>query len=557
MPVSSAESVRHPEYPSVLALSPTRWIVSTGTGSLYTLETSAEGPFTGDLIARYDLVEPSSDLSPFALQAASRASDSTYRVLLTRSVTTTLGKRKTSSSISSFELLEVALDVNKRNAVDTEPRTLDVKWTLSGGDTPFWCAWRNGGWVVLSSETFDESTDDVEETEEERVKREKKEKMEKLGLGATLEEAEDEDKSAEKEGTMESGSAEDKEWPFSWTQTADSVSVSIPLPKGTTRKDISIDLSSTKFTFYVASVDQSPVLQSFLNKPSRQFWTTVDPELSTYTYNATTCVFELDLTKVDVGTRWPSVFSPSEDDDDEEEEVPETLSTAMLAAVRETFSNIKTRGDDEPQGNHAAIPALLREEMDYDLEDGEDFGEGAGGVSGEAGSSSGGKVGREVYVGHIVEGKASWSKNQSSVVSLPASGNRPEIMIKSAVDGLLFEAGPGGNAARDPWRHASTSPALSFVLSSKRDVRLVRHIATGQAGVTVMAFDAGGTGPASGNVYVYYPPKTPSTAEQGVVRVSGGERGAMLGVGEIEIGSKKAVVALCERDLVVLHGVLQ
>jgi hypothetical protein len=84
-------------------------------------------------------------------------------------------------------------------------------------------------------------------------------------------------------------------------------------------------------------------------------------------------------------------------------------------------------------------------------------------------------------------------------------------------------------------------------------LRLVRHVGE-RAGTTVLAFDAGGM--ASGNVYVYYPPVNKTTGKQGVVQVSGGDRGALLGVGEVEVGGRRVVVALCEHKLVVLIGVV-
>lgn len=52
---------------------------------------------------------------------------------------------------------------------------------------------------------------------------------------------------------------------------------------------------------------------------------------------------------------------------------------------------------------------FLREEMDFDLDDGEDFGEGSG-VYGEFGG--GNRVGRDVFVGYVEVGfgKVSWFK---------------------------------------------------------------------------------------------------------------------------------------------------
>jgi hypothetical protein len=539
------------------------WAVATGSGSIYILSTtpaSAE-TFSGSLIARYDLNDTPSQPLPFVLQASHVIVDSTYRLLISRSVPQTGGKRKISSQSTTFELLEVALDVSKSNGVDHSPENLEVTWRFIGGDAPFWCTWNGEGWIVLAGEEYRDAQPQVEETEEERVKREAKEKAERLGLGASLPEppaASNEDK-MDVDVTEPVEPAEEKIWPFSWTQTSDSVSVTIPLPSGTTRKDIIVDLTSSAFSLSLASSSSQPPLSTFLRTPTRQFWTTVDPDASTYSFDTAKYTLELELAKADENTRWPSVFAPPEDDDEEEaedEDVPETLSQSMLDAVRSTFSNIKQRSDAEPEGNHPAIPALLREEMDYDLEDGEDFGEGQGGIYSESGP--GGKVGREVSVGYIVDGKPSWSKNQSSVVSLPLHG--VDVMVKSAVDGLLFDPPTStANPAKEGWKHVATSPALSFVLSSKKDTRIVRHVTRtddsgARKGATVLAFDAGGSGPASGNVYVYYPPTTSAVAKQGVMRVSGGDRGAMLGVGEVTVGNRAVPVVLCEKELVVIHG---
>ena len=562
-PVSSSELDQQPEYPSVLALSATTWAVATGLGSVYVLSTSPDSAesFYGSLTARYDLSDASGQPSPFVLHAAHLLSASTYRLLLSRTVPQPEGKRKISSQSTTFELLEAVIDGSKSNGVDQEPDVLEVAWKLIGGDAPFWCTWSGEGWVVFAGEEYREAQVQAEETEEERTKREAKEKAERLGLGATLPEATPEatEDKMDVDVAQPVDATEEKVWPFSWTQTYDSVAVKIPLPSGTTRKDITVDLTSSTFSLSLASSSAQPPLSTFLRTPTRQFWTTIDPETSTYSFDTSNSTFELELAKVDENTRWPSVFAPPEDDDDDEaedEEVPETLSQSMLDAVRSTFSNIKQRSDTEPEGNHPAIPALLREEMDYDLEDGEDFGEGQGGIYSESGP--GGKVGREVFVGYIVGGKATWSKNQSSVVSLPLDGEG--VIIKSAVDGLLFEpASIAVNPAKEAWKHVATSPALSFVLSSKRDTRIVRHVTTSgrgeeKKGAMVLAFDAGGSGPASGNVYVYCPPTTSAVAKQGVVRVSGGERGAMLGVGEVTVGGRAVVVVLCEKELVVLHG---
>jgi hypothetical protein len=395
----------------------------------------------------------------------------------------------------------------------------------------------------------------------------------KLGLGATLPEGEQVELESDTKPEA-APEADEKIWPFCWTQNADTVSVTIPFPDGTARSDISIGLTATALTIKLKAerlAEANPRLVDFLRMPSRTFWTEIDFASTSYTFDPKKYTLELSIAKIEENNRWPAVFLP---EDDNEEEVPETLSASLLAAVRETFNNIRTRSAEEPEGKHPAIPALLREEMEFDLEDGEDYGDNADNILIDSG---GGKVGREVLIGYIVEGKPSWSKQSASILSTPlrpdgVSPPDPHVMIKSAVDGLLFTPEPGIDPATTPWTHVSTSPALAFVISSKRDLRTVRHLVPAadiespgslkraktedSAKATVLAFDAGSSSAGQGNVYVYYPPTSKTTAQQGVTRVSGGERGALLGVGCVKVGGKEVLVALCEKELVILKSVL-
>ena len=565
-PVSSSEASQHPEYPSILPLNDTHWAVASGSGSLYILKTTppTDETLAGALIARYELTttETSSEPVPFLLQAAHVLDKAECRIIFSRSVTPKWnGSGK--AHPTTFELTEVCVNLTKQNAVDGDAPLLEVKWTLQGGDLPVWSSWSGNGWLILSGEEYRERQDgtDVLETEEDRQKRERKEQIEKLGLGASLPDAPTAEQSEAPTESMDVdepaiGEDKEKEWPLSWKQQGEAIQVTIPLPLATKEKDINVNLSSPTFKFTLSPSNKaSPVLASFLAKPARQWWGAIDNSKCIWSFfEGTQPYLQLKLTKVDPYIRWPSLFFPDGDDDDEDEEdVPETIDPAVMAAIRESFTNIRTRTADEPEGNHPAIPALLREEMDYDLEDGEDFGENPTGVFGEPGGGS--KVGRDVFVGFIKDGIPTWSKAQTSVVSLPLAG--AGMMIKSAVDGLLFD--PSTTPSQTPWTHRSTSPALSFVLSSKRDLRLVRHLSVprpdGLGGSIVFAFDAGGSSSASGNVYVYYPPTSSTTARQGVVRISGAERGALLGVGVMDIHGHNVVVGLCEKDLVVLQGV--
>lgn len=540
-------------------LSPALWAVSSGSGSVYILETTpaTDPTVSGELIARYDLPsESKSEPSPFLLHAAHSVSQTDCRLLLTRSIipsTSDTGKLRTRTT--AFELLEVSIDPTKCNPVDdTESEPLQVRWSLRSGDLPFWCSWSNDGWLVLSGEEYRihglDGADGVEDSEEARLKKEQDESVGRFGVWASIPIGND-------AGTAQVDNdepPEEKQYPYSWTQTPESLSVSIPFPAGTKRSDLAIGIMTDSLSLSISlpKPDFPPApLSAFLKSRTRQFWATIDLASSTMTYDAAKSTLVLDLVKVDADIRWPGVFAASDDDNDEEDDVPETISASTFAAVRETLNSIRTREPGEPEGNHPAIPALLREEMDFGLEDDEDFGEVSEGALADTGG--GGKVGREVLVGFVKDGIATWFKAPTSILSTPLSDS--SVILKSAIDGLVFTPAESGDPSKTPWSHISTSPALAFVLSSKRDLRVVRHL-TSSIGTTVLAFDAGSSTTAAGNVYVYYPPTSGTSAKQGVVGISGAERGALLGVGRVEVQGRQVVVALCEKELVILRGVV-
>lgn len=460
---------------------------------------------------------------PYLLQAA-RLDGHVIRMLVSRSILE--GRKQT-----AFELAEFSL---------TQDGVLVQEWSMSGADLPISCSWHQDGWTILSSEHF--------------------------AAEPSL------DAAADTEGASTPGGIVDtplerptipptqSEPPFSWTQTGEAASVRFTLAPGTQRSDLSFSLSTTSFKL-ASRVPQSPALSRLMSVGEHTWWAPIDLDASSLTYDPVKAILEVEIEKEDSPNRWPSLFLPNDDVgiEDGEFDVPEKLDPSLLAAVKATFDSIKPKGDgpDEPQGNHPAIPSLLREEMDFDMEDGEDFDDRAAGALGE----QGGKVGREVFVGRIRNGIAEWSRTTSDVVSLPFDQYiEHSLVVKSAVDGLIFT--PPANdlsPAKKPWTHGATVPALAFVLSSKRDIRLVRHLPVGRSDeYVIMAFDAGGADAGQGNVYVYYPPSSKTEAKQGVVRVSGGDRGAMLGLGMVPVGreGRKVVVALCERALVVLHDVL-
>lgn len=573
IPVSSAEQKQEPEYPSAVPLDDLHWAISTGSGSIYVLEASPlREDFSGSLVARYDLDRQST--TPFLLRAAHLSSSQDARLLLSRTTPSDDIKR---SQDKTYDLIEVSLDPTRRNGLDDEPDVLQTMWTLRGEDLPYWCSWWQEGWMILSGDEYRT----IQEAEASGSK-DTQAPASRAGIGAEQPEEKPTQATSgtEKQGQSAVTEVEDQEWPFSWKQTSDSISMAFSFPSGTKRSDLKIRLSATEFALSLTNPlsSISPPLAKYLLKETRAWWSAIDTESSTFTFNSDKCLLELDLAKADDHSRWPSVFSPpeDEDEDDDEEDVPETLDAATLESVRATFNNIKTREPGEPEGHHPALPGLLREEMDIDLDDEDEYdqGDGTGAGSGSYGDNTMGKIGRDCFIGYVKDGSPRWTRTTTTVLSLPMpaygqdSGSSLDsgVMVKSAVDGLMYAPGDGTDPSRQPWKHVSTSPALAFVLSSKRDIRLVRHLTpardsgtapSNSAQTTVMAFDAGATsGTAQGNVYVYYPPESKTHAKQGLVGVSGRERGALLGVGSVKVGGKQVVLALCEKELVVLSGVV-
>lgn len=566
IPVSSKEQAQEPEYPSAVQLDDVHWAISTGSGSIYVLETSRlSEPLSGSLVARYDMDRQST--SPFLLRAIHPASQTESKLLLSRTTPSADLKR---TQDRTFDLLEVSINPARRNKLDEDPELLTTSWSLRGGDLPYCTTWWQSGWLVLSGEEY-KATPSSDELDVGSVSASP---TSRPGIGAAKSDVDP--RTSETLSADTHRDVDDREWPFSWTQTSDSITMTFTFPAGTKRSDINVDLlSGEDWEMWVNDTipPLPPVLEEFLLERHRHWYSEIDKESSTFSFDPNKAVLELELVKAHDHSRWPTIFMPV-DDDEPEEEVPETLDAKTLAAVRETFRNIKTRGDDEPEGQHPAIPALLREEMEIDLDDDEEFDQ-AEGPYGESGS----KVGRDCFIGYIHEGQPKWTKTTATVLSLPMPGDDAlsdaGMIVKTAVDGLLYRPKEGADPSQTTWNHASTSPALAFVLSSKRDIRLVRHLTArlhgdketppsakkaktdSPAQTTVMAFDAGSYGgQAQGNVYVYYPPTSSTVAKQGVVGVSGRERGALLGVGAVSVGDKRVVLALCEKELVVLSGIV-
>ncbi|WWC70371.1 uncharacterized protein I206_104321 [Kwoniella pini CBS 10737] len=582
LPIPISSTNQQSEFPSALSLTLNKWAISSGHGTLYILEISSNSSIKdqGKFIAKYEFDYP------FLLRSQHIISENEIKLLITRSIN---DKENQKNKTNTFELIEISINPNELNQIDNNNNEIPkVNWKLKGGDLPIYTSWINNGWLILSPEEFNENSISNSEKElDSTVKGEETEQVKgnsKLGLGAsTIRDQKDSNDKIDID--------RERSYPYSWTQDSDSINIKLPLPKGYKRENIKLNLTSTTFTISISSKEEtnlSAELSEFLKKPVKTFWTNIDPSLSTWTLSNDQ--IEIDIAKIDHNIRWPSVFSPSneddDDDEDEEEEVPETLSKEFLASVRESFNNIKSREqeeeDDEPNVNfqHPTIPALLREEMDFDEEEEDDNNNNN---LGEFNNGQSNKIGKEVFIGFINFNEKNgndistinWSKNTINILSLPLSQQSYDkeeeeeeefgIIIKSAFDGLLFSPPfsatktNDSNLIKKQWKHISTNPALSFVLSSKKDLRLIKHLNLNNNNKTIVfAFDSGTSSIGQGNIYIYYNPEKNEKfySKQSILPISGGEKGALLGINSIKINEKQIILALTEKYLIILKDIL-
>jgi hypothetical protein len=316
----------------------------------------------------------------------------------------------------------------------------------------------------------------------------------------------------------------------------------------------------------------------------RDWWDAIHPDESTWTFERDEeggiASLEIHLEKANAGVRWVGVFAPwielENEETVEEEEVAETVDEEVMAATMDRLQQFTSEfgqpGSNGSAGVGASLPGLMREEM----EDEDDIPDGMQGSAG-AGYGSSAKAGKEFMVSYVDEyGKVVVRpKNAETILSYPFvigdDDMLESIILKSHVDGSVFAPATTANSA---WTHVATSPALSFVLSSKRDTQFVHHFQPkGDTGPTVFAFESRQARGMGGNVYIYFPPndagvgKTDSgkskatTASQNVVKfgVAGTDGmedlGNLIGVRMVMTGKNPVVVGLCEKALVVLSRI--
>lgn len=379
--------------------------------------------------------------------------------------------------------------------------------------------------------------------------------------------------------------------PFSWTQDPDSLTVVFALPSDTPTSSIRITFSRQFLTLHIGSAASTlapySTRSTLPHVSHKKLWDLIDPHASVWTFDreaegrdSTFGLLSLHLEKANTGAKWTDVFAltaPSmvedtgeskitelttEQEEQELEHVVETLDPSELAKISENMEQwtkglVDGGATAEVDGDglgHGVPTSLIGEEIDVEVD---------------------GDLGRPLIV-TWVESALTPSPRlvrphptvPYSLLSTPlplssASTNTPDssITIKHDVDGLLF-APPSLSSSTYTWTHTSTFPALAFVLATKQDASFIHHLADR----AVFAFDApssfslaspaGGTRSGAGNLFVYYRPEDTKGTKgvQMVLRVGGPSSGALVGVGGV-VGEdgKVAVVALCEKELWVLH----
>ncbi|PIL22551.1 hypothetical protein GSI_15240 [Ganoderma sinense ZZ0214-1] len=537
-PIQSAavESLQR-EYPSAAFVDSSSLFVSDGQGSLYALRIADIGP--AELLATYELAIPAAYESsqtavPFRMHQAVATADGRTAILVLSSKyyprdSPAAAKTSKRTPQVNFDLWGVQIPLPLPHSLSTQP--LQILWHRRGTDVPVYTSYDAsreaflfvGGSAYLPIATapapsYEPSPDEI----------------------ASIPRADE---------NLDTSTPASRPPPYSWTQTSDSVTIAIPLPASTPTAHIKVAFGPRTLTVLVegaatggADADVPLVVPRFTLKP---LWDGIHPAGSLWTFDRAAesryGILALHLDKQHEGTRWPQVFSTSGGDGGEAEvEVPETLDPTELYNIRETLEKytaaLQSGEDTSGLGLGTGVPSLAEGERDDEVD------------------LDVGKSACVTWVG--VDGSKGGYVDDSplQILSTPFHGAvERSLVVKNGLDGVTYTLEAVASPDKAPvWEHTSTYSALSFVLASKRDTRFVHHVSS----EAVFAFESGARD-LGGNVYIYrgVPPKE-NWAKQTILKIGGGSAGALLGVGLMQVQDKAVILALCEGELVVLHGVL-
>ena len=407
-------------------------------------------------------------------------------------------------------------------------------------------------------------------------------------------------------------SSQDKKlYPYSWTQSSDSVTVAFPLPSTTPKTRIKVFFTTQTLTVHVdknndeLTTTTTPLIP-IPHYSAKPLWADINPSSSFWTWDREGeqkwGLLTLHMEKKHEGTRWMHVFNPSPrrpsastttttspepdlkgSETDMEMEVPETLDPSELWHIRESLekytSALRDGEDASGLGLGKGLSSLADGEMDEEVDanvgrrvcltwvrgGGTDTNEIIAASEGAAASVD--QVEEEEEFVHLLS------------TPLPGSLGVDEeddvsLILKHDLDGTVYtlhsspssssKANSNNTPSTPQWIHTSTYSALSFVLASKQDTRFTHHLLpspdsnNSPSGGAVLAFEGGSSRGRGGNLYIYRSVSTIKVkwAKQAVLKVDDGLGGALLGVGCIKgKGGKKMVVCLTEGELVLIQGI--
>lgn len=580
---SSSSTPTVAEYPVARYLGGELWACSDGAGRLYVVDASLR-----EITATHELLHSSSNdgspLLPFQLLSVLLQGDATTAVIsyTTRSTLSAGGGRRAEEQ-STYHVALVRFALRH---ISPEAQLLQQLVTLSGADIPSYAAFMGsrcciGGPCVytagtssqtLALESSPTATSSMNEPAADEIV-----DIPRAGANAFDVTAAD---------TAEPAMPP----PFSWTQETDSVTIVFPLPSAISAKDIKVVYTPSFVSLSVSSANLPTESAGMRSLPlpelaKAQFWDYIDAGTSTWTWERTGGdkgrfgVLALHLEKRHEGTRWPSAFKadagaetgPNRLDArylDVEETLDRTELLKITEAMEKFTSDIATGGEGG-QGGLAGMEqrsSLLGEEFDMDV-DADERASGKGIVF----------TWLEAVDTDSPAPRYNNRAETADLVTMPlpvtTSASQGEahlesVSIRNDVDALLFTPpSPGAES----WTHASTFPALTFVLASKRDVVQVYHyhdrLCIGlEAGSPAASQGSEAQAPYSTmrtskmNAYLYYPPPPGSkakTAKQRVIGLADPVGGAVLGAIGIErSGGVLDIAVLCEREVVILRNVL-
>lgn len=532
------------EYPSAVALDNGRWLLSDGAGRLYVVRGDHNPNQGGTLLASFEISSghdadgnASGDMLPSTLRAVASTSQQFVDVVLSTKVTLAAAPDSSTSRVKSrtrvaFDLFAVTLNLSSATIGTTSALPVSPRWKLRGDDLPIFASYESRPdhylfaagssyaphGIPLPVPPFEPSPDELAP-------------IPRVG-----------------EALDDSPPVAEPPPPYSWSQTTDSVTVAFPIPSSTPKAAIKVMLAAKHLT---VSITGSTAPSSFPlpRYTAKQFWDGIDSSASFWTFDRegekakegeahSVGLLTLHMEKSHDGTKWPHVFASLGTGTglDEDREVSETVDPLELWLIRESLekytASLASGEDASGLGLGKGMPSLADGEMDDE-------------VDAQVGSRVVfSRVSRET--GTLVE----TTSMPADVLSTPLPASIAEtraptsLVIKNGIDGLLYTYSDNAD-----WAHSSTYSALAFVLASKRDTRFTFH----RGSDLVLAFESGSATTSGANVYIYRGAgSTAKWAKQAVLKITTDQSGALLGVGVI--GSN--IVCLCEKELVVLRGVI-